>query len=261
MGWSRRQFCLGAGGLLLSSNGMAQELDDVDVLRPGRVTEVFSGDHFALEDGRRVRLAGIEAPRQAVGDTVAQPLSALAKATMEELVQDQQVAFTDPAPDRFGRLRAHVHVGPTQLWLQQAMLVAGLARVRTWDDDQAKAAIMLRLENTTRAAKIGIWDRAFYAVRGTDAISASTGSYQIVEGEVVDAAQSRKMIYLNFGVNWRQDFTAQATKKAAKGFSKAGVELSGLSGAQVRVRGTVRYSNGPVIWLNHPAQLELLEGG
>lgn len=251
-----------ASGLSLAQAGLARSQSPAltDFLEPGTVSDVLSGDSFVLEDGRQVRLAGIEAPRAAQGEASAQPLSQLARINLQELIRGKTVKFVDPAPDRFGRLRAHVLWGREQNWLQGELLGTGMARVRTWNDDQARAEQMLTTEHTARAAKIGLWARAFYAVRDPEAVSAAVGSYQIVEGEVVDASITKKMVYLNFGTDWRRDFTAQADKKTAKLFAKAGINMAGLSGAMIRVRGTIRYRNGPMLWLNHPAQLEVLAG-
>jgi endonuclease YncB( thermonuclease family) len=260
--YSRRQigqWVLGGGtGLLLAGPAKAEIATDPDFLAPGQLDRVSSGDSFILTDGRKVRLAGIEAPRLAQSKAAAQPLAALARAQLQDMLGDETLTFSDPAPDRFGRLRAQVHLGQSKQWVQGAMLSQGLARVRTWRDDFAKAAEMLRLEGEARSHKTGIWARAFYAIRDPEVASSAEGSFQLVEGEVVDASVTRKMVYLNFGPDWRRDFTAQADKKTARAFSSAGIELAGLSGARVRVRGTVRYSNGPMIWLNHSSQLEIL---
>ncbi len=249
-------------GLGLTHAGLArsQSPASIDFLEPGTVADVLSGDSFVLEDGRQVRLAGIEAPRAAQGEASAQPLSQQAKINLQGLLRGKRVSFVNPAPDRFGRLRAHVLWGQEQNWLQGELLETGMARVRTWNDDHARAKQMLATEHAARATKTGIWAKAFYAVRDPEAVSAAVGSYQIVEGEVVDASITKKMIYLNFGTDWRRDFTAQADKKTAKLFARAGINMAGLSGAKVRVRGTIRYRNGPMLWLNHPAQLEMLAG-
>ncbi|VAV90838.1 hypothetical protein MNBD_ALPHA06-667 [hydrothermal vent metagenome] len=263
IGISRRQFAIGTGALFAGCTLLPWQASGQDLLAEfvanGRVLDVLSGDRFVLEDGRKVRLAGIEAPRMAFADAAAQPLFATAKTYLQNLLIGKEVIFSDPAPDRFGRLRAHVLLQDGQIWVQGQMLAQGLARVRTWNDDQKRAGEMLALENTARSQKTGIWARGFYAVRSPDAVRAATGSYQIIAGEVVDASQSKKMIYLNFGSDWRRDFTAQTTKKTAKIFAKSGIVLAGLSGANIRVRGTIKYNNGPMLWLNHPAQLEILE--
>lgn len=222
----------------------------------GVVEQVIAGDHVILSDTRRVKLAGIEAPRPAQGEQVAQPLFATARDHLAQLVTNQTISLRDVGFDRFGRIRAHAFVGDQ--WVQGKMLKAGMARVRTWPDDQNRAAEMLALEQDARDNKRSLWANPFYALRTPETVSTSIGSFQIIEGMVVDAAQTRSMTYLNFGTDWRTDFTAQADNKTKRAFAKSGINLAGLSGAQVRVRGLIRSYNGPQIWLTHPAQLQVI---
>ena len=85
-------------------------------------------------------------------------------------------------------------------------------------------------------------------------------SSQIVEGIILSAADVRGRIYLNFGVDYKTDFTITIAKKNVKSFAQVGVDLLSLEGARVRVRGWIELINGPSIWANHPAQIEILDG-
>lgn len=251
---NRRTFLVtSAAGLIWPRASVAETFaPDAD----GVVTEVHSGDSLLLQDGRNVRLAGIEAPRNQQGEQVAQPMFAQSRDRLAGLLSGRTITLQNVSFDRFGRIRAHVFTGKT--WLQSEMLQSGLARVRTWPDDQARAVAMLALEQDARDNKRNLWANPFYALRSPETVSASIGSFQIVEGMVVDAAQTRTMTYLNFGTDWRTDFTAQADNKTKRAFAKVGINLAGLSGARVRVRGLIRSYNGPQIWLTHPAQMQVL---
>jgi len=83
-------------------------------------------------------------------------------------------------------------------------------------------------------------------------------SFQIVEGLVISTAQVRGQTYLNFGSDYRTDFTVSIARKYRKSFEQAGFDLLALEGARVRVRGWVELYNGPVMWLDHPEALENL---
>jgi hypothetical protein len=65
-------------------------------------------------------------------------------------------------------------------------------------------------------------------------------------------------IYLNFGNDWRSDFTISIDRKDVRAFAAAGIDLKGLAGKRVRVRGWIEWRNGPMIAATHPEQLELL---
>ncbi len=66
-------------------------------------------------------------------------------------------------------------------------------------------------------------------------------------------------VFLNFGADWRTDFTISASRATRNRFEAAGVRLETLDGAVVRVRGWLQEENGPMIILTHPAQLDIID--
>jgi hypothetical protein len=68
------------------------------------------------------------------------------------------------------------------------------------------------------------------------------------------------MIFLDFGRNFRQDFTVMLTPPVAEGLAAAGLPADGLAGKRLLVRGVIEDSGGPAIRLNDPAELEVLDG-
>ncbi len=253
------------GGIILFSGfrpALAKTKAKKTVIPSGRAAQVTSGHGFDLEDGRTVRLASIQAPRMAYENIRAEPLAVHARDALAELVINQDLHFSDPVPDKFSRVRAQAFAKADEdmppLWIQGEMIRQGFARVHTWRDDHAHAADLLSLEAKARQARRNLWSNDYYAVRDPQSIGASIGSFQIVEGHIVDAAEVRGRVYLNFGANWRDDFTISIAPKDKKRFEKAGIALAGLSGARVRARGLVRQQNGPILYLDHPEALEIL---
>ena len=101
----------------------------------------------------------------------------------------------------------------------------------------------------------------FYAVRSPDAdkLAQDMDSFQIVEGIVTSTAKVRDKIFLNFGANYKTDFTIYVNKVGQKRFKSAGFDLLSLEGAKVRVRGWVEMQNGPMMILDHLERLEVLD--
>jgi endonuclease YncB( thermonuclease family) len=228
-----------------------------------RVISVVDGDTVVLTDGRQVRLVGIQAPKLALGRANFKdwPLADEAKRAVEEWVLDQDVhLYFVPAPqDRHGRVLAHVTRRADGLWLQGELLKRGLARVYTFPDNRVLAAELLAFERQARSAQVGIWALVHYMVRTPYTLAADMGTFQIVEGRVLDTAQVKKNVYVNFGKNWRSDFTIKVGTRDAKLFAEAGIDLLALKGKRVRVRGWIKSQNGPMIELDHPERLEILE--
>ena len=241
-------------------------------LPDGTVSEVVDGDTARLEDGREVRFVGLQAPKLALGRKgfTPWPLADEAKAAAETLLRGRKVALKAGGRqmDRHGRVLAHLYLtdGPEEArWVQAELLRQGWARVYTFADNRACAGEMLVLEAEARAGGRGIWAHPFYAVRQAEDIEALMGltnSYQLIEGRVRDVARVRSRIYINFGKDWRTDFTAVVHGRGSRAF---GVEepvpaaLAALEGKRVRLRGWLRERNGPEIALTHPEAAEILE--
>jgi micrococcal nuclease len=66
-----------------------------------------------------------------------------------------------------------------------------------------------------------------------------THSYQLVEGSVVAVGEGGGRLYLNFAKDWRSDFTISVERKDLSAFAAAGIDLKGLAGKRLRVRGTL----------------------
>ena len=231
------------------------------------VSEVVDGDTVRLESAiagaTQVRLVGIQAPKLPLGRRgfVAWPLAEESKRALEAMVLGRTVRFGHGGRrrDRHGRLLAHLHVEDgAGLWVQGELLRQGMARVYTFPDNRRLAAEMLALEGAARAAQLGIWAHPFYAIRAPQEAGRLVDTFQIVEGKVLDAARVKGRVYLNFGLDWRTDFTVALSPKARRLFEDSGLDPGVLSGRRVRARGWIKRFNGPLIDASHPEQIEVL---
>jgi endonuclease YncB( thermonuclease family) len=231
----------------------------------GRVVQVVDGDTLRLADGREVRLVGIQAPKLPLGrrNFTAWPLAGEAKAALEAMALNRTVRLRpgETPADRHGRVLAHLDVegGP---WVQGAMLAQGLARVYTFADNRQLARELYAHERAAREEGHGIWKHRFYRIRDatSDAkeLAQSEGTFQLVEGRVMDVGETQQRTYLNFGADHREDFTVAVPSKARAAFRAGGLDLAGLRGRSVRVRGWLKRLNGPMIEINHPEPIEVL---
>ena len=231
------------------------------------VTEVVDGDTVILDrdiDGaRQVRLVGLQAPKLPLGRKGFRmwPLAPQSKTALEALTLNKHVtlAFGGSKKDRHGRLLAHLFVDDGT-WVQGQMLLIGMARVYTFPDNRAVVSDMQRMERAAQKAERGIWTHPFYAIRraAPDALVRLTGTFQVIEGKVLDAARVKSRVYLNFGEDWRTDFTATLNSKSRKIFKKSGIDPLSFKGKALRVRGWLKKQNGPAITVSHPEQIEVI---
>ena len=225
------------------------------------VASVVDGDTVILDgpSGEQVRLVGIQAPKLALGRAGfrAWPLAEAAKKALQDLVLGKRVTLTfgGRRRDRHGRLLAHLG-GEDGTWIQGEMLKRGMARVYSFPDNRARVADMLELETRARARGRGIWGLDFYAVIAPSDTERAIGTFQVVEGLVLHAAKVKGRTYLNFGADWRTDFTVTIPPGTA-GMFRALDPLS-LKGRRIRVRGWLKSYNGPSIEATHPEQIEVL---
>ena len=255
--WTRRDALIGAGaaGLCLSGRARAAELVPGE---EGVVAAVTSGTTLTLADGLEVKLAGILAPALDApwGREAREGLAALLRGRFVRLMYGG-----DPR-DRYDRALAQLHtLGPdrrTDLWVQDEMVRLGLARVYTWPEELIDHAALYRVEREARARGRGLWSDAHYGIRSPDPdpLAQHVDSVQIVEGLVTNTAEVRGQTYLNFGADYRTDFTVSIARKHRKRFAE--LDLLGLEGARIRVRGWVELINGPMIWASHPARIEMI---
>jgi endonuclease YncB( thermonuclease family) len=220
-----------------------------------RVTEIVDGDTVVLADGRQVRLVGIQAPKLPLGRKGFEPwpLAGEAKAAL-----GQMALFGGRRQDRHGRILAHLY-DEDGLWLQGALLERGLARVYSFADNRALVAQMLARERRARGERRGIWGQAFYGIRNAQEVWNDIGSFQLVEGRVREAAKVSGRVYLNYGADWRRDFTVTLAPAVRRRFEAEGIDPLRYGGRNLRVRGWVESYNGPMIEVTHPDQIEELE--
>jgi hypothetical protein len=209
-----------------------------------------------------LRLAGVLAPKagdRGQGGEIAGAMEA-ARAALDRIARGTTLTLWhgDPALDRHGRILAQARTAEG-LWLQDELLRLGHARVFTQAGAAERVAEMLAREAEARAARRGLWALGAYAVRADAEAGRFTDSFQLVEGRVLKAAAAREVYYLNFGRDFRRDFTVGLDRAALRLFRRAGVDPAALEGKRIRVRGWLVWRGGPYIGATHPEQVEIVE--
>lgn len=216
----------------------------------GRVAEIVDARSIRLDDGREVRLAGIE------------PV-ATAKQALTTLLHGREVSLrgSDDAPDRYGRQPALVFLADGQDTSVQALLLAeGQALVSAEIADKDCAAALLAAEAEARRAHKGTWadHAAIKNAESPDDILAGIGRFMVVEGKVLSVRQAGATTYLNFGRNWTRGFAVTISRRMLPAFESAGIALKSLENRRIRVRGWVEGNAGPRIDVLRVGQIELL---
>ena len=250
---------LAFAGLVVPLQAFASALPDCAgpvKVSGAHVVRVAQDGGLILADGRTALLEGIRLPR---ADRPGSAIAAAAVARLRDLATVQPLTLTaaPPGQDRYGRLRVEAFGSD---WLQTALLKEGLARVSVLADRGECSVDFYQAESAARRARRGLWALPAFAVRQAKGFSAPAGSFQIVEGQVVNVGGSRGRVFLDFNADYRQGFSATVAPGDKQAFRGSHPALRDLAGHVIRLRGIVEYFSGrPEIALSSPKQVELLK--
>ncbi|MEJ0010500.1 MAG: hypothetical protein WDN72_08415 [Alphaproteobacteria bacterium] len=222
-------FCGLPGTVAAKQPGVAATVENFRAIGPDQV--------ILLADGRQAVLAGIVFPDAYLATRSLAPLAG------------KSMPCRVPGADRYGRLRL-VPLTGSAASLQDALLRDGVA-VRSGAEDDAGWAV---IEAQARRAHRGVWGEKDF-VLGADHAGGHRGEFHVVEGTVKRVYFGHDATELNFGDDWRTDFSVAVPRKVARD-----LDTDDLEGAQVRVRGVLFEKNGPMLLLGNAAQLEIVHG-
>ncbi len=242
--------------LFLTSCGQAPppQVSPVEDVRSAHALTILD----AQSEPQTLLIAGTRAP----DDEVAPEAAREARAALDQLLAHGQVTHSPAGePDRYSRTPSQVTLGNGDD-LGRVMVERGWLMVWPRLGQEADFPLLYAAEANAREAQAGAWARGDFAVRDTDPnrLAQRLDSAQIIEGRVISTGTARDgRVFVNFGLDWRTDFTAVADGDAAARFVEAGVDLRALEGTVIRVRGWLYELNGPSLALQHPAQIELVD--
>lgn len=239
----------------------------------GVVKQIIDGDSFVLDSGLIVRLAQIEAPKIIIGDDEGEK----ARKFLQELILNKKVIlkYGGLKRDRMGRALAQVFIDDgANTWVNIELLKTGHARVHTYKDNRANIIDFWIAEREARRNALGLWLNPKYQARYATqpALIGAEGSFQLVEGKVLNVTQTAGIIKIEFGHNQEKDFTAIIPQASWELFEGGKYGILNLKGMNIRVRGKIQaaviarqsktgknyHAHGPQIWLDHPELIEYI---
>ncbi|MBS0529928.1 MAG: thermonuclease family protein [Proteobacteria bacterium] len=218
----------------------------------GVVSAVIDARTFRLDDGRDIRLAGVETMPLESGDR---------RAVLATLIGRRVVLRSESdAPDRYGRQAAFVFPDQSATSIQSELLMRGEALVSAGIADPPCAAELGAAEAVARRARRGIWAHgsAIKNAESPDDILTRIGQFTVVEGKVLSVRQAGPTVYVNFGRRWTRDFAATISRRVLSSFEAAGIIVKSLENQRIRVRGWIERRGGPRIEVSRVGQIEVV---
>lgn len=158
-------------------------------------------------------------------------------------------------PDRHGNNTSIVWLSSNkQTSLQSILLEKGLARLAVYDQSISVDLHQnwQEAETNARQQKRGIWAFSHFDIAAPQTVQPYR--FQIIEGIITDIHESQKTIFLNFGEDWKEDFTILIKPNLWKDSAWVRPEI----GQTIQIRGWVETYYGPMIKMHSPYQLKIL---
>lgn len=220
------------------------------------VAAVVDGDTLRLDDGRQVRLIGINTPEFGRDGKPDQPFAQEAYRAARNFIQrgGSRIALRHGSErrDRYGRLLAHPYL-PDGRNLTRLLLERGHGLRVTVPPNLHHYRCYDRADKAARAGGRGVWSGPWY--RGTPAaeLPADAGGFAVVTGHVERVGESGRAYWLDLG-----GLTLRLAKGDLPYFD--GMDPRAREGRRLRVRGWIyRVDDEARMNLRHPASVEWLD--
>lgn len=214
-----------------------------------KILRVIDGDTIEISGGDRIRLLGIDAPEK--GESFYDE----AAKRLRELTGGGAVTFEFcDERDVYGRLLATIRVNTSNInsiLLQEGMALPLLippCGYKVAEDVLKAAAYGVRL-------RMGIYSKNEHRIISHLEAGDHLGEHVMVIGEVMDLHKGREAWHLNFGPDWKTDFTAVLLTEGQNRYLKLGIDPEELIGIEVMVIGKIRQHYGAQIIVRGPDQI------
>lgn len=234
----------------------------------GRVKAVNERLELTLDDGRQLKIAGLDPPRP----TPENPdLDVKSGERLAAWLVGKDIVFrlTGSGPDRWGRFSVEAFApaqvsAPSALPIAEAALDAGLARFEPGAAARPCRTFLLAAEAAARAGALGLWADPYYAIIAAgdhNSFAEKAATSVIVEGRVTGVGKNGFRTTLFFGNRRGFDFSVTILQRNIKIFNAAGMDVEKFKGLTIRVRGLLDMRFGPQIEVSNPDEIETITQG
>jgi len=214
------------------------------------VEYVYDGDTILLDDGKKIRLLGINTPEVESSRKDGEPGGLEAKRWLTQKIQGRKVRLGLDAErkDRYHRHLAHLFT-PEGLHLNLEMVSRGLATVNIHPPNLKYVDPLLKAQKSAEGERLGIWGEATYApIAIAEIPSLGRRGWSRLVGKPIDIRPGRKFDRLIFSTN----FNVRIPRKNLELFPALNTYL----GKALEVRGWVSRRNKKYsVLIRHPSDL------
>ena len=169
-----------------------------------KVTLVYDGDTIKLNDGRKLRLIGINTPERGRDGQKDQPFYLAAKSQLQQIIIENKnqlkVIFGKEKRDRYKRFLAHIFTSKGEN-IAATLLKKGLGFSIAIPPNIQFLSCYKEAEREAKHYKRGIWNHAYSNSIEASSISKLNLGFQRVTGVVQRVGESRSSYWLNLEKN------------------------------------------------------------
>ena len=163
------------------------------------IHSVHDGDTVKLEDGRKIRLIGINTPELSRSGKPEQAFAREARDQLKQLIASSnnqvKLVYGIERLDRYKRTLAHLFLTDNQN-LQVAMLKRGLATTSVYPPNVAFSDCYQQVEQIARCQSVGLWSDEDYAAKNSEVLVPGSQGFHFITGLVEHVSESDKGIWL-----------------------------------------------------------------
>ena len=250
--------------LPVAATGTGLDCASTDFDDSARVRYVHDGDTVHLDDGRKLRLIGIDAPELARNQQPQQPFAIEARDYLRQRIKQQDnrvgLVYDRQQRDKYERTLVHLHFANGDS-VQAALLNAGLAVAFTTPPNNARHACYQQAEARAQQQSSHIWTHPKYSARTLESLTSDARGFHILRALVLNIKNSAKGVWLTLEAG----LAIQIKPADLDNFAPA--LLDSLSGKHIEVRGWLhpRKTSGATrdnsrfyLQLRHPDNLRIL---
>ncbi|MCU7836371.1 MAG: thermonuclease family protein [gamma proteobacterium symbiont of Taylorina sp.] len=205
-----------------------------------KVDRIVDGDTIHLDDGRKVRLIGINTPEIGYQGKASQAFAQQARKALLRLLKGNSTVglyYDIDKHDRYKRLLAYVILENGQN-VEESLLKQGLAHSIVVPPNNQQIHCFRNIEESARKSRAGLWKLAENQLWAARNLSKKAKGYYLISGHISSYSESRKSIYLKLTNN----LSVRIAKKDKPYFP--GINFKSLPGKNVSLRGWVNHYKG-----------------
>ncbi len=220
-----------------------------------KVTHAYDGDTVTLEDGRRIRLIGINTPELGRDGHRDEPYAIAARDQLRRLLRlhDNTLLLRHDIEkrDRYGRQLSHAYFENGNS-VAAELLGAGLATTMIVPPNTWSVQCYLEIEDWARKTGIGLWNTPAFRTHQSANLTHRTRGYRIVRGRIENVTTGRDAIHIDL----EGPLVVRINRDDMDIFPNISREL--LAGSLVETRGWIKHRRGNLyLQARHPAALRI----